>query len=51
MDALLAPTSGATPEVRDHIHQRIADLRAELAEREKKLRRAQELTRQALRDG
>ncbi len=51
MDALLARASRATPAVRDDIPERIAELRADLAKREQKLRRAQELTRQALRDG
>jgi len=49
MDALLARASGATPEVRDRIDRRIAALRRELEEREQKLTRAIEITRDALR--
>jgi len=48
IEALLAQASGATPAVRKRIEQRMADLRDEFAEREQKLTRAGELTRQAL---
>ncbi len=48
IDALLVQASGAKPEVRTRIEQRIADARNEFAEREQKLNRARELTRQAL---
>jgi uncharacterized membrane protein len=47
--ALLAQASGAEPEVRRRIERRITDLCNEFAEREQKLIRATELTRQALR--
>ncbi len=48
IDALLVQASGAKPEVRTRIEQRIADVRSEFAERERKLERARELTQQAL---
>jgi uncharacterized membrane protein len=48
VDALLVQASGAKPEVRTRIEQRIADARSEFAERERKLERARELTQQAL---
>ncbi len=48
MDALLARASQTTPELRERVRDRITALRAELAEREQKLRRAQELAREAL---
>ncbi len=48
IDALLAQASGASPEIRNRIEQRMADVRNEFAEREQKLNRARELTRQAL---
>jgi uncharacterized membrane protein len=48
VDALLVQASGAKPEVRTRIEQRIADVRSEFAERERKLERARELTQQAL---
>lgn len=48
IEALLAQASGAKPEVRRRIEQRMTDLRNEFAEREQKLARASELTRQAL---
>ncbi len=41
-------TVWAKPEVRRRIEQRMTDLRNEFAEREQKLTRATELTRQAL---
>jgi uncharacterized membrane protein len=48
IEALRAQASGANPEVRNRIEQRIADVRNEFAEREQKLERARELTQQAL---
>jgi uncharacterized membrane protein len=48
IEALLAQASGARPEVRRRIEQRMTDLRNEFAEREQKLTRATELRRQAL---
>ena len=48
IEALRAQASGANPEVRNRIEQRIADVRNQFAEREQKLNRARELTRQAL---
>ncbi len=48
IEALLAQASGAKPEVRKRIEQRMAEVRDEFAEREQKLERARELTRQAL---
>jgi uncharacterized membrane protein len=48
VDALLVQASGAKPEVRTRIEQRIADVRNEFTEREQKLQRARELTQQAL---
>ncbi len=48
MDALLAQAAGAKPEVRERIQRRMADIRSEFAEREQKLLRAKELTREAL---
>lgn len=48
VDALLAQATGARPEVRTRIEQRIADVRREFAERERKLEHARELTQQAL---
>jgi len=48
IEALLAQASGATPEVRSRIEQRMSDIRGEFADREQKLQRARELTRQAL---
>jgi uncharacterized membrane protein len=49
IEALRAQASGANPEVRDRIAQRIVDIGNEFAEREEKLNRAKALTRQALR--
>ncbi len=49
IEALLAQASGAKPEGRARIEQRMAEVRAEFAERQRKLERARELTRQALR--
>lgn len=46
MDALLAQAAGAKPEVRERIQRRMADVRSEFAEREQKLLRAKELTRE-----
>ena len=48
IEALLAQASGAKGEVRDRIEQRLAAVRSEFAEREQKLNRARELTREAL---
>ena len=48
IEALRAQAVGANPEVRDRIEQRIVDVRNEFAEREQKLNRARDLTRQAL---
>ena len=48
LEALRAQASGANPEVRTRIEQRIVDVRNEFTEREQKLNRARELTRQAL---
>lgn len=48
LETLRAQASGANPEVRTRIEQRIVDVRNEFAEREQKLNRARELTRQAL---
>jgi uncharacterized membrane protein len=48
IEALLAQASGARPEVRRRIEQRMTELRSEFAEREQKLARAKELTREAL---
>lgn len=48
IEALRAQASSANPEVRNRIEQRIVDVRNEFAEREQKLNRARELTRQAL---
>lgn len=48
IDALLAQASGAKPEVRERIEQRIAGVRREFAERDEKLSRAKDLARQAL---
>ena len=48
VEALLAQASGATPEVRSRIERRIDEVRSEFAEREQKLERARDLTRQAL---
>lgn len=48
VNALLVQASGAKPEVRTRIEQRIADVRNEFVERERKLERARELTQQAL---
>ncbi len=48
VEALLSQASGASPEVRSRIEQRMIEVRGEFAEREQKLERARELTRQAL---
>jgi uncharacterized membrane protein len=48
IEALRAQASGANREVRDRIEQRIVDVTNEFADREQKLNRARELTRQAL---
>jgi uncharacterized membrane protein len=48
IEALLAQASGASSEVRSRIERRMAEVRSEFAEREQKLKRARELTRQAL---
>ena len=48
VEALLSQASGAGPEVRSRIEQRMIEVRSEFAEREQKLERARELTRQAL---
>ncbi len=48
IEALRAQASGANPEVRNRIAQRIIDISNEFAEREEKLTRARALTRQAL---
>jgi uncharacterized membrane protein len=48
IEALRAQASGAKPEVRSRIEQRIVEMRNDFAEREQKLNRARELTRQAL---
>lgn len=48
VDALLVQASGAKPEVRTRIEQRIVGVRSEFAERARKLEHARELTQQAL---
>lgn len=48
VEALLAQASGATPEVKSRIERRMVEVRSEFAEREQKLKRARELTNQAL---
>ncbi len=48
IQALRAQASGASPEVRNRIEARIVDVTNEFVEREQKLERAKELTRQAL---
>jgi len=48
LEALQAQASGAKPEVRSRIDQRIADIRKEFAKREEILTRAKELARQVL---
>ncbi len=48
IEALRAQASGAKPEVRSRIEQRIAEMREDFAGREQKLEHAKELTRQAL---
>lgn len=48
VEKLLAQASGASPDVRGRIERRMAEVRGEFAEREQKLERARELTKQAL---